>query len=232
MRPALIIALDVPSAQEAEQVVRKLGDAVDWYKVGLELFTAEGPAVLDILRRNGKRIFLDLKLHDIPNTVAAAVRTAAGHHVDLLTVHAVGGRAMLAAAADAARIAGEGAAKLIAVTTLTSLSVEDLGEVGIMRSIADQAIALGRIALESGIDGLVCSVHELAALRAEFGPAPLLVTPGIRLPGDQVGDQKRVATPAEAVRLGSSYLVVGRSLLNAPDPVAAAQAMREAMSTC
>ena len=213
----------MPGADEVEGVLRRLPEEIRWFKVGLELFTAAGPAVLDSLRAAGKRIFLDLKLHDIPNTVAAAVRSAAGHRVDLLTVHATGGRAMLTAAARAAAECGDRAPRLIAVTTLTSLSVEDLQEVGIQRSIPDQSIALGRLALDSGLDGLVCSVHELSGLRTAFGPTPLLVTPGIRLAGDAVGDQKRVATPAEAARQGSSFLVVGRSLLNAPDPAATAQ---------
>lgn len=223
MKPELIVALDVPRADAVEPIIAMLPDAIRWYKVGLELFTAAGPAVIDLLHRQGRHIFLDLKLHDIPNTVAQAVHSAALHHVDLLTVHAVGGRHMLAAAVQAASELGVNAPKLIAVTTLTSLSEDDLREVGIERAIGDQAIALGRMALECGVDGLVCSVHEVERLRAEFGPEPILVTPGIRLADDQMGDQKRVATPEEAVRLGSSYLVVGRSLLNAMDPRATAE---------
>ncbi len=231
MKAEIIVALDVPSAVAAEEGVNQLGSAIGWYKVGLELFTAEGPMVLDVLRRHNKRIFLDLKLHDIPNTVASAVRAAAGHQVDLLTVHAVGGRAMLTAATTAARDSGSAAPKLIAVTTLTSLSADDLAETGISRNIGDQAVALGHLALSCGIDGLVCSVHELESLRAALGADPILVTPGIRLAGDQVGDQKRVSTPAEAVQKGSSYLVVGRSLLHAKDPVAVVKAMQESMQS-
>lgn len=222
-KPELIVALDVPRAENVEPILNKLPDAVHWYKVGLELFTAEGPRALEPLLRRGKQIFLDLKLHDIPNTVAAAVRSASAHGAQLLTVHAGGGRAMLQAAADAARACGDQRPRIIAVTTLTSLSVEDLTEIGIARSISDQAVALGRMALESGVDGLVCSARELEPLRAEFGPDPILVTPGIRMADDQVGDQKRVATPEEAARKGSSYLVVGRSLLHAPEPAIAAQ---------
>ncbi len=224
MKPELVVALDVPSAGDVEPVLTRLPDAIRWYKVGLELFTAAGPAVLDLLRRHGKHIFLDLKLHDIPNTVAAAVRSAARHRVDLLTVHALGGRAMLSAAAQAAA-ACETPPRLIAVTTLTSLSDDDLKEAGIDRTVGDQAIALGRMALECGVDGLVCSVHELERLRATFGADPILVTPGIRLAEEQAGDQKRVATPEDAVRLGSNFLVVGRSLLNAADPRATAKSM-------
>ena len=229
MQTQLIVALDVPGIGDVEPVLDTLSDSVSWYKVGLELFTAAGPTVLEILHRREKRVFLDLKLHDIPNTVAAAVRTAARHKVDLLTVHAAGGRAMLTAAAQAAADYGAQAPRLIAVTTLTSLSREDLRDIGVERSIPDQAAALGRLALDSGIDGLVCSVHELERLRSEFGPQPLLVTPGIRLQQDEVGDQKRVATPGEAARLGSSFLVVGRSLLTAPDPAATAQTMLRAI---
>ncbi len=229
MKSELIVALDVPSANQVERVIDQLPDEVRWYKVGLELFTAAGPTVIDLLRGRNKRVFLDLKLHDIPNTVASAVRAAAGHGVDLLTVHAAGGRAMLEAAADAARNTAGTAPRLIAVTTLTSLSQDDLQAIGIGRQIELQAEALGRLALDAGIDGLVCSVQEVERLRTAFGPDPVLVTPGIRLAGEHKGDQKRVATPEEAVRRGSNYLVMGRSLLNAADPHTTAQRVLRAM---
>ncbi len=231
-KPELIVALDVPRADDVEPIINTLPEAIGWYKVGLELFTAAGPQALEPLQRLNKNIFLDLKLHDIPNTVAAAVRAAMTYGVQLLTVHACGGRAMLKAAANAARDGGDKRPRIIAVTTLTSLSQDDLNEIGIERTLSDQAIALGRMALDSGVDGLVCSVLELERLRAELGPEPILVTPGIRLADDQVGDQKRVATPEEAARLGSNYLVVGRSLLHAPDPAATAQKMLSLINQC
>jgi len=227
--PQLIVALDVPSAAEIPIILSKLPADVRWFKVGLELFTAEGPAALSALKAAGKDIFLDLKLHDIPNTVASAVRSAAHLGVGLLTVHAVGGRAMLKAAADAAREFGEAAPAIIAVTTLTSLSDVDLREVGITRNTAEQALALGEMAMACGLDGLVTSVHECAALRAHLGPDALLVTPGIRPADGDVGDQKRVATPEAAVQAGATHLVVERPILKASDPARAAQAILDAI---
>jgi len=229
MSAELIVALDVPNSAALPSILDELGDRVSFYKLGLELFCAEGPDALKPLSERGKSIFLDLKLHDIPRTVENAVRSAAAHGVQLLTVHAIGGRAMLEAAAKAAAEFGDKAPKLIAVTTLTSLDLEDFQDLGINRSLKDQAAALGKVALESGIDGLVTSVHEAEKLRAEFGPDPLLVTPGIRLPSDDVGDQKRVATPALAVQLGASHLVVGRTILGADDRAAAAEAVLASM---
>lgn len=223
MKPALIVALDVPTIKEMEEALDRLPDTIEWYKVGLELFCAEGPAILEPLKRRNKKIFLDLKLHDIPRTVANAVKTAASHGVNLMTVHAIGGRAMLEAAAEAARECTN-PPKLVAVTTLTSLSQEDFVDLGISRSVSDQALALGGLAISSGIDGLVTSAHEAGALRKKF-PQALLVTPGIRLPGGEVGDQKRVATPAFAVQQGASHLVVGRPILQAENPSAVAVAV-------
>ncbi|MDK2857483.1 MAG: orotidine-5-phosphate decarboxylase [Verrucomicrobiota bacterium] len=223
MEPALIVALDVPTLAEMEKAVHRLPDSIEWYKVGLELFCADGPAVLEPLKKRNKKIFLDLKLHDIPRTVANAVKTAASHGVDLITVHAIGGRAMLEAAAGAARECID-PPKLVAVTTLTSLSQDDFKDLGIERSVSDQALALGKLAIDSGIDGLVTSAHEAGALRREF-PQALLVTPGIRLPGGDVGDQKRIATPAFAIQQGATHLVVGRPILQADDPAAAAAAI-------
>jgi len=225
MNPALIVALDVPSAKEMEEALNRLPETIEWYKVGLELFCAEGPAVLDPLKKRNKKIFLDLKLHDIPQTVANAVKTAASHGVNLMTVHAVGGRAMLEAAATAA-CECEHPPKLVAVTTLTSLSQEDFSDLGINRTISEQALALGELAVSSGIDGLVTSAHEAGALRERF-PSALLVTPGIRMPDGDVGDQKRVATPAFAVQQGSTHLVVGRPILQAKNPVAITTAILE-----
>ena len=222
MKPELIVALDVPTADEIPAIVNALPSGVTHYKIGLELFAAAGPAALEFLAESGKQIFLDLKLHDIPRTVARAVQAAAQHNVGLLTVHAGGGRAMLSAAAEAAAQEGDKAPKLVAVTTLTSLDQDDLTELGILRSIGDHTAALGRLAIDCGIDGLVCSPLEVANFRENLGDGPILVTPGIRPAGGDVGDQKRVATPAMAVNGGSSFLVVGRPILEANDPAAAA----------
>ncbi len=224
----LIVALDVPNAAAMEETLQAMPDFIEWYKVGLELFCAEGPAVLEPLKRRNKKIFLDLKLHDIPRTVGNAVQTAAAHGVNLMTVHAIGGRAMLEEAAKAAKACAH-PPKLVAVTTLTSLGQDDFKDLGIARSVAEQALELGRLAISSGIDGLVTSAHEAKVLRAAF-PDAILVTPGIRMPEGDVGDQKRVATPSFAVEQGATHLVVGRPILQAADPAAAASAMIEDMN--
>ena len=224
----LIIALDVPSATEARTVVDALGDAVAFYKVGLELFIADGEATLAMLRERGKRVFLDLKLHDIPRTVERAVGSAARFGVDLLTIHACGGKAMIAAAASAAS-AAPNPPKILAVTVLTSLDNSDLADIGVGRDAVAQVEALGRLAVESGADGLVCSPREVGRRRVALGPTPYLVTPGIRPAGGALGDQKRVATPADAVRDGASGIVVGRPVVQAPDPRAAALAILDEM---
>ena len=227
--PQLIVALDVPEAAQIGPIVDALPDGVSFYKVGLELFIAEGPAALDPLRSRNKRIFLDLKLHDIPRTVAHAVRSASAMDVGLLTVHATGGRAMLEAAAEAAASAPN-SPEIVAVTTLTSLNEDDFRDVGIQRNLTDQALALGTLALESGLGGVVTSVHEAGRLREALGPDALLVTPGIRPSGPAGDDQKRVATPATAVDQGSTHLVVGRPILQADDPHAAASAILDEIS--
>ena len=224
----LIVALDVPNSEALEAKLQELPDFIEWYKVGLEIFCAEGPAALEPLKKRGKKIFLDLKLHDIPRTVGHAVKTAAAHGVNLMTVHAVGGRAMLEAAAKAAKEC-ENPPKLVAVTTLTSLSQEDFSDLGINRTVPEQALELGRLAISSGIDGMVTSAHEAKVLRTEF-PDALLVTPGIRMPEGDVGDQKRVATPSFAVEQGATHLVIGRPIVQAENPIIAAIAMLEDMN--
>jgi orotidine-5'-phosphate decarboxylase len=229
MKPELIVALDVPSAEEIPGIVGKLPPELGYYKVGLEIYTAEGPAALVYLKAHGKHVFLDLKLHDIPRTVARAVTAAAQLGVSILTVHAGGGREMLKAAAQAARDAGARAPRLVAVTTLTSLAENDLRELGVTRPLKEHTLALGELAISSGIDGLVCSPLEARAFRDRLGPAPILITPGIRPSGADVGDQKRIATPAMAVAAGATFLVVGRPILDAPDPAAAAQAVLKEM---
>ncbi len=227
MKPEIILAVDVPSATEVIPLMNKLPAELIWFKVGLELFTAEGPSVLKILTSREKKIFLDLKLHDIPRTVANAVTSAAKLGVNLITVHAIGGRAMLQAAAEAAAAFGPARPRLVAVTTLTSLNQDDFTDLGITRTVSAQALALTEMALASGIDGVVTSVHEAPALRQRFGNGPILVTPGIRPAGADVGDQKRVATPSLAVEAGSSYLVVGRPIVEAANPSQAARAIQQ-----
>jgi orotidine-5'-phosphate decarboxylase len=221
-RPIPIIALDVPSAAKAFALADRLGPSADFVKVGLQLFTAEGPGVVRELRGRGMRVFLDLKLHDIPNTVAHAVESVAGLDVDLLTVHASGGAAMLRAAADAA---SGTRLQLLGVTVLTSLDDAGLAQAwGRDRVTAgEEAGRLATLARDCGITGVVASVHEIEAVRRAAGEEMRVLTPGIRLAGDAAGDQSRVATPAEAASLGADYVVLGRSVTAAPDPAAALQ---------
>ena len=227
----LIVALDVNSRQEAVEKVKVIGDSVGFYKIGLELFTAEGPDVVKAVKDLGKRIFLDLKFHDIPRTVERAVKSGAKLGVDLMTIHSVGGKAMIKAAADAAAEFGPNGPKILAVTVLTSLDQTDLADVGIVgRTPAEQVVAMAKFATENGAHGLVCSPKEVGALSKMLKAGTLFITPGVRPAGAAVGDQKRVATPAEAVRDGATHLVVGRPILAAEDPVAAAKAIRAEMS--
>jgi orotidine-5'-phosphate decarboxylase len=218
MHPEIIIALDVANQHELSATLARLPDEISCYKIGLELFCAEGPTVLKPLQNKDKNIFLDLKLHDIPRTVEKAVASVIQHRVQLLTIHASGGKEMMRAAADAAKNSGT---KLLAVTVLTSLDAENLSSLGITRSPADQALALAEMAFASGIDGIVCSVHEAARIRAALGPSALIVTPGIRMANDATGDQKRIATPRAAALAGATHLVVGRPILAAPHPAKA-----------
>ena len=227
----IIVALDVNSRQEAVEKVKAIGDSIGFYKIGLELFTAEGPDVVKAVKDLGKRIFLDLKFHDIPRTVERAVKSGAKLGVDLMTIHSVGGKAMIRAAADAAAEFGANGPKILAVTVLTSLDQTDLADVGIAgRTPADQVVAMAKFATENGAHGLVCSPKEVGTLSKMLKEGTLFITPGVRPAGSAVGDQKRVATPAEAVRDGATHLVVGRPILAAPDPVAAAKAIRAEMS--
>ena len=228
-RKRLIVALDVPDSASAMALVSQLERTCQWFKVGLELFTAAGPAVVEPLVARGHSIFLDLKLHDIPNTVAGAVRSAAALGVRMMTLHAAGGPGML----SAARAALDGVAsppQLLAVTVLTSMDEAMLSQVGISRSPAEQVQLLAGIGLGAGIGGFVCSPGEVAALRVLTGPEGTLVVPGIRPAGSAIGDQKRIATPANALRCGASYLVVGRPITQAPDPAEAAEAILKEMS--
>jgi len=221
-RERLIVALDVASAAEARRIVTSLGDSIQFYKVGMQLYTAEGPGVVRDLVMSGKKIFLDLKYHDIPNTVAAATREAAQLGVSMLTLHASGGTKMLRAAVDAAKQSDSELA-VLAVTVLTSMDENDLEETGIQDSIAEQAVRLGKIALSAGCAGVVSSAREVKSLRASLGGGFLAVTPGVRPAGAAHGDQARVVTPAEAIAAGATNIVVGRPITAAADPVLEAQ---------
>jgi orotidine-5'-phosphate decarboxylase len=228
-RKRLIVALDVPDAASAARLVSQLENTCAWFKVGLELFVAAGPAVIEPLVARGHSVFLDLKLHDIPNTVASAVRSASRLGVRMMTLHAGGGPAMLAAA----KAALDGIAnppELLAVTVLTSMDQGQISAVGLERSPEEQVELLARMGIGAGMRGFVCSPREVAALRALTGPQGVLVIPGIRPAGSATGDQKRIATPAEALRQGASYLVVGRPITQAPDPAEAAEAILKEMA--
>ncbi|MGB6975008.1 MAG: orotidine-5'-phosphate decarboxylase [Terracidiphilus sp.] len=227
-RQRLIVALDVPDAKAALELVNQLEQTCRWFKVGLELFVGAGPAVLEPLVARGHSVFLDLKLHDIPNTVAGAVCSAGTMGARMLTVHALGGPAMLRAAREAA----EGIAhrpELLAVTMLTSMDRVQMDAVGLAKTPAAQVELLARMGSEAGIRGFVCSPHEVSALRELSGPEGVLVIPGIRPAGAATGDQKRVATPAEALQRGASYLVVGRPITQATQPAEAAEAILREM---
>jgi orotidine-5'-phosphate decarboxylase len=215
----LIVALDVPTAADARKIVVAVGDAAVFYKVGKQLFTAEGPLVVRELIAAGKKVFLDLKYHDIPTSVAGAVGEAAKLAADMVTVHASGGGKMLRAAVEAAK-ARPGMA-VLAVTVLTSFDDDDLDKIGVRGHVLDQVMRLAAIALTDGCQGLVASAREARQLRAEFGNEFLLVTPGVRPPGAAAGDQARVVTPAEAFAAGASHIVVGRPITGASDPAAA-----------
>lgn len=224
----LIIALDFPSQREALSLVDELGEEADFYKVGLELFTREGPGIVRALKGRGKRVFLDLKLMDIPNTVRQAVSAASELGADLLTVHAGGGVAMMRAAAEAA---GTGP-KVVAVTLLTSLSAAEIESIWgrSLNSVRDEVLRLAALSREAGVHGVVASALEARDLRRALGPGALVVTPGIRLAGGERHDQARVATPADAVEAGASHLVVGRAVTAAPDPLASIRAVRADMN--
>jgi orotidine-5'-phosphate decarboxylase len=223
----LIVALDLPERAEALALVDRLGPDARFYKVGLELFTRVGPEVLRELRMRERAVFLDLKLHDIPNTVAAAAGAAAEHGVELLTVHASGGTRMISAAREA--VEGSGT-RLLAVTVLTSMSEAGLSLArGVPSSPRDEVLRLADLAMEHGAHGVVASPLEVALLRARLGPDALLVTPGIRLGGEDAHDQARVSTPQEAVRAGADFLVVGRTISRATDPVEALAGVRAGM---
>ncbi|MCX7628257.1 MAG: orotidine-5'-phosphate decarboxylase [Methylophilaceae bacterium] len=220
--PRIIVALDYPDAASANRLVARLDPALCRLKVGKELFTAEGPAFVASLVHRGYGVFLDLKFHDIPNTVARACLAASRLGIWMLNVHASGGRAMM----EAAREAVEHAAtppRLIAVTVLTSMNQPTLAEIGVGDTLHEQVLRLARLAAQCGLDGVVCSAQEAPMLREDIGSDFLLVTPGIRPADACLDDQARVVTPAKALRQGSDYLVIGRPITQAPDPLQALQ---------
>jgi len=227
-RERLIVALDFPSSATALDFAASLEGTCQWFKVGLELYLAAGGIIVETLRNRGYSVFLDLKFHDIPNTVAAAVRSVGPLGAQLLTIHASGGPAMLTAAGDAAASLPN-PPQLLAVTILTSMDQSQLDAIGIPQNPADQALRLAKMAYVAGIYGFVCSPEESASLRATL-PEATLVIPGIRPSGTAIGDQKRIATPAAALAAGASYLVVGRPITQARNPAEAAAAILAEMS--
>jgi orotidine-5'-phosphate decarboxylase len=223
-RQRLIVALDVSSAAAARKIVAAVGDSAFTYKVGMQLYTHEGPSIVRELVDSGHRIFLDLKYHDIPNTVGAGVREAAQLGVSMLTVHASGGGKMLQAAVDAAQ-ATKPDLLVLAVTVLTSLDDVELGKLGLRGGVVDQVLRLAALALSHGCKGVVAPAHAATALREEFGRDFAIVTPGVRPAGSGQDDQASVVTPAEAIAAGASYIVVGRPITEASDSAAEARAI-------
>jgi len=223
-RSKLIVALDLPDRDSALRAVERLSGHVGYFKIGLELFTSEGPRLVEEIRGHGEQVFLDLKLHDIPNTVRGAVRSVCRLGVQMLTVHAAGGPAMLAGAQEEAQASGS-PPMLLAVTALTSLSDRDIQTLGVTGTAEQWVERLAALAQESGIPGIVASSKELPMLCRRFKDALQFVVPGIRPAGAAVQDQSRTATPGQAIKDGASYIVVGRPILQSPDPAAAADAI-------
>jgi orotidine-5'-phosphate decarboxylase len=223
-RERLIVALDVSSTAAAQNIVAAVGDSAFTYKVGMQLYTAEGPRAVRDLIASGRRVFLDLKYHDIPNTVSAAVQEAAALGVNMLTVHAAGGGKMLRAASEAARAVNPNLL-LLAVTVLTSMDETDLETVGVRARVVDQVLRLAALSIAAGCRGIVASALEASGLRREFGDQFAIVTPGVRPAGIGHGDQARVVTPADAMAAGATHIVVGRPITAATDPGAEARAI-------
>ncbi len=224
MTGGLMVALDMDDAQEAALLAREIGQKVAAFKVGSQLFSGSGPEVVKRIRKEGGRVFLDLKFHDIPNTVQKAVEAVRELGVSFFTVHASGGARMVAAAKEAA-----GDARVLAVTLLTSLDKEDVEDIGFREEIKEQVVRLARLARGAGADGIVCSPLEVAHLRQALDDQCLLVTPGIRPAGASTDDQARISTPAQAVSAGADFLVVGRPIVKARDRVLAVEQILEEM---
>ncbi|MBI3187211.1 MAG: orotidine-5'-phosphate decarboxylase [Gammaproteobacteria bacterium] len=217
--PKILVALDYPQQQQAIELVAQLDPAMCRLKVGKEMFTRFGPVFIEKLQARGFQVFLDLKYHDIPNTVAAACAAAADLGVWMINVHALGGRRMMLAAAEALAKKSQ-PPLLIAVTVLTSMSGDDLADLGIKRSPAELALSLAVLSKNAGLDGIVCSAQEAAGMRQQLGKDFILVTPGIRLADSAADDQRRIMTPRAAMQSGASYLVIGRPITQADNPVA------------
>ena len=226
----LIVALDVRSLDEAKEMIRKLSPDVRIFKVGMGLFTLCGPDAVALVHDNGARVFLDLKFHDIPNTVAHAVRSAAKLGVFMVNIHALGGSEMMMKAVEAAR-ESEKRPKLLGVTVLTSMDQSAIGEVGIERKIEEEVVSLARLGKESGLDGVVASPNETGLIRKNLGKDFIIVTPGIRPTGAEKGDQKRVMTPKDAIMAGADYIVIGRPIIETKDPLGAAKRIIKEMES-
>ena len=224
IKEKIIIALDVKNQAEARKILESLPEA-RIFKVGLELFTAEGPAMIELVRNYGRQVFLDLKLHDIPNTVAGAVRAALRPGVSMLTLHTSGGKEMMSRAIESAREESEKSnldlPLLLGVTVLTSLKDKDLEEIGFSSGSQAQVLRLARLAWQAGLKGVVCSPQEIELLRTELGPELKIITPGIRPAWAEAQDQKRIMTPAEALIKGADYMVIGRPITQAVSPAEA-----------
>jgi orotidine-5'-phosphate decarboxylase len=227
-RDRLIVAIDVPDAESAWRLIEQLGGHAGMFKIGSQLFTAAGPDFVHEIVGRGENVFLDLKFHDIPNTVAGAVSSASRLGVSLIDVHGLGGRAMLEAAVGALPAMNT---RLLAITILTSHDEESLGQVGVNGSVHDSVRRLALLARDAGVDGVVASPHEVGLIREACGPDFLIVTPGIRPAGSAAGDQVRAATPAAALGAGADYLVVGRPITASEDPAAAADRIVAEMET-
>ncbi len=221
----LIVALDVDRLSDVKKIILRLGPSVNFYKVGLKLFTHYGPEILTFLKKQQKKIFLDLKFHDIPNTVAEACREAVQHRVDMLTLHACGGSEMMKRAVRTVREESKArkirAPLLLGVTVLTSM--DDLGEIGVRGTPVEQVKKLAKLAFESKLDGVICSPHEISVLRKMLPKTFKIVTPGVRPLGSSKGDQRRVKTPEEALSLGADAVVMGRPIFEAKDPLSLVQ---------
>jgi orotidine-5'-phosphate decarboxylase len=224
LKDRIIVALDQENLDAAERVVKVLAGVISFFKVGSELFSAAGPAAIEMVKSSGAEVFLDLKYHDIPNTVSRAVARAAAYGVSLVNVHTLGGFDMMRAAADAA-LSVDPTTRVIGVTVLTSMDATDLARVGIDDTPDREVLRLARLAKEAGLSGVVSSAREATRLRKELGPDFILVTPGIRPAGADAGDQKRIVTPRGAFDAGADYIVVGRPIAAAPDPRAAAESI-------
>jgi orotidine-5'-phosphate decarboxylase len=214
----IIVALDLPSVDSARGMIKTLGKEVSWYKIGLQLFALGGPAFVQEVKASGAKIFLDLKFHDIPNTVRSAVESACALGVDMLTIHLSGGSDICQAAVKGR---GSYSTLILGVTVLTSQTEATLSEIGVNRSMTQQVISLATLARATGVTGLIASPLELEPLRQEFGKSFVIVTPGVRPTWSEAGDQKRFTTPADAIKLGADYLVIGRPITASPDPKAA-----------